>query len=372
MSLSDVTADGVKLAMAEFDRLGRKAFLNKYGFRQARGYFLIEDGHRYDSKAVVGVAHGYDLPGLGPLRPQDFSDSDARVARHLESLGFDVERPPRNPTWAVEELVLALDLYLRSGLLDKADRDVIDLSRLLNDLTVHSERPDAVRFRNPSGVALKLANFAAIDPNHAGRGMTRGGKRDAEVWKQYASDEDALAVAAAALRDGHGLPAVPFGEPTGTHIEKVEVEAQHVEQFTVSVPGQDIEATRREQTLVLAYSAHLKSQDHIVERHRYKPEGSVHTLVCDLVDVTDRVLYEAKGDVRRTSVRMAIGQLLDYHRFYCCSEQPPLKLAILLPRKPPEDLIRLLHKVPASVVWRTREGFECIKPSDASNERARW
>ena len=68
-----------------------------------------------------------DRSDLGPLRPKDFSGGDATVARHLESLGFDVERPPRNPTWAEEELILALDLYLRLGLLDDKDASVVDL-----------------------------------------------------------------------------------------------------------------------------------------------------------------------------------------------------------------------------------------------------
>ena len=115
MALNDVTAQGVERAMVEFDRLGRATSLDQSGLGPAGSYFLIRDERRYDSKAIVGVAHGYDRSDLGPLRPKDFSGGDATVARHLESLGFDVERPPRNPTWAEEELILALDLYLRLG-----------------------------------------------------------------------------------------------------------------------------------------------------------------------------------------------------------------------------------------------------------------
>ena len=116
MALSDVTAEGVKRAMAAFARLGREAFLAQFGFGQARGYFLVHGGRRYDSKAVVGVAHGYARPDLGPLLPQDFSGGEATVASRLDSLGFEVARPRRNPPWAEEELILALDLYLRAGL----------------------------------------------------------------------------------------------------------------------------------------------------------------------------------------------------------------------------------------------------------------
>ena len=109
------------------------------------------------------------------------------------------------------------------------------------------------------------------------------------------------------------------------------------------------------------YIDHLNGLGHQVTRHRYPLYGSGPGLVCDLVDETDLVLYEAKGDVRRSSVRMAIGQLLDYRRF----EPPSMSLAILLPREPAQDIIDLVHSVPASAVWRTKDGFESIQPSAA-------
>ena len=118
---------------------------------------------------------------------------------------------------------------------------------------MHAERPDAARYRNPNGVALKLANFAALDPNYPGRGMTRGGQRDSKVWDRYASDEDTLAEAAAAISEGREPPPVPTPENARPHVIETELEAQNVERFQVSVPDQVIEASRREQTLVLAY-----------------------------------------------------------------------------------------------------------------------
>ncbi len=268
-------------------------------------------------------------------------------------LGFDFERPSRNPPWAEEELILALDLYLRSGPLRDSDPTVAELSRVLKSLNIHSNRPDELRFRNPVSVKLKLANFAAIDPNYGGRGMSRGGRGDAEMWDRYASDEDTLAATAAAIREGLKPPPVRVAEAAPAHVTKIRVETQHVEQFHLSAPGRAIAADRREQRLVLACVDDLQSQGHTVTRHRYQLEGHAPALVCDLVDETDHVLYEAKGDVRRESVRMAIGQLLDYRRF----EPPSTSLAIVLPRRPSNDLIALIHSVPASVVWRTKDGF---------------
>ena len=268
----------------------------------------------------------------------------------------------RNPPWAEEELILALDLYLRSGLLGSENPSVEELSAVLNRLTIHSERPDPERFRNPNGVALKLANFASIDPNHRGLGMRRHGKRDTDVWNRYALDEDTLAVTAAAIREGRWRQAASITEPPRVDVREVEIEAQHVEQFRISRPGQDTTATRREQDLVLDYADHLKRQGHRVKRSSYQLPGFTRPLFSDLVDKTDNVLYEAKGDVLRSSVRMAIGQLLDYRRF----EPPSRRLAILLPREPIQDLIELIHSVPATAVWRTNNGFESVPPSAAS------
>lgn len=77
--------------MDEFDQLGREAFLEKYGFRTAKSYFLVRDGKRYDSKAVVGAAYSKQFPDKEPLRASDFSGGAQSVRRTLERLGFVVE-----------------------------------------------------------------------------------------------------------------------------------------------------------------------------------------------------------------------------------------------------------------------------------------
>jgi hypothetical protein len=80
----------VLAAIEEFDQHGRPAFLAKYGFSRARRYFLAWQGQLYDSKAIVGAAHGYEFPEQGPLGPADFSGGEATVKRKLEALGFEV------------------------------------------------------------------------------------------------------------------------------------------------------------------------------------------------------------------------------------------------------------------------------------------
>lgn len=93
MTLAAITdRRAVEAAVNECDKLGRSAFLRKYGFGPARSYYLLYRGGRYDSKAIAGAAHGYQFPDLGPLTADSFSGGEATVAKKLRSLGFEVSR----------------------------------------------------------------------------------------------------------------------------------------------------------------------------------------------------------------------------------------------------------------------------------------
>lgn len=107
----------------------------------------------------------------------------------------------RNPTWKRDELLLALELYLDKGQLGPEDEDVIALSQLLNQLPIHKDRPDAARFRNPNGVALKLANFRHLDPNDPAKGMSSGGSGDRQVWEDYSKNVAELKKITSTIRD---------------------------------------------------------------------------------------------------------------------------------------------------------------------------
>lgn len=207
MALSDVTAASVRAAMAEFDEVGRDAFLAKYGFRRARGYFLRDGGTDYDSKAIVGAAHGVARPDLGPLRAEDFSGGDASVGRLLTQLGFVVTEPKkRNPTWTRDELILALDHYLSypGSAHDDTSEEVLRLSTEINALAQRLGMTGSETLRNANGVSMKLLNFRAHDPEYVSRGrkgLTRGNKLEAELWSRFADDREVLREAAQAIRN---------------------------------------------------------------------------------------------------------------------------------------------------------------------------
>lgn len=91
MALKDLSQRfAVLKAIQEYDQKGRDAFLREHGFGPARSYFLVYQGKRYDSKAIAGVAHGYQFPDKGPLHSWDFSGGENTVMAKLISLGFEV------------------------------------------------------------------------------------------------------------------------------------------------------------------------------------------------------------------------------------------------------------------------------------------
>lgn len=121
MALTDITREAVLAAIAEFDRLGRDAFLEKYGFDSSRRYWLRYEGARYDSKAIAGAAHGH-LPGRSPLAAKEFSGGIGHAVTVLQRLGFDVTgEPDARPTdlQAADEIASAIGDLRRASVAGK-------------------------------------------------------------------------------------------------------------------------------------------------------------------------------------------------------------------------------------------------------------
>jgi 5-methylcytosine-specific restriction protein A len=110
---------------------------------------------------------------------------------------------PRNPVWARDELILALDLYFRVNPIHTSEinPEIQELSRVLNELPIHTNRPEGDRFRNPNGVYMKLCNFLRFDPDYTGTGLTRGGRLEKEIWEEFAGHREVLSATARAIRE---------------------------------------------------------------------------------------------------------------------------------------------------------------------------
>lgn len=257
--------------------------------------------------------------------------------------GHDPIGATRNPAWDADERALALELYLTHGLLGKTHPAVIDLSEFLR---LRAESAGSARnpeFRNPTGVALKLANFAAIDPLHSGAGMSRYSQGDLETWNELSGDTDELARRVDEIRRRDGITLGRAGD------RFVPIEEQHVTEYVVTIDSAVRFAQRSEATLVLQFAAWLFDAGHEVGSDRHVVDSGA--LRPDLLDLTGERIWEAKSEVGRNAIRLAIGQLFDYRRF-----RPSWSIGVLLPRRPSDDLLDLCRTVGSSVAWPVRAG----------------
>jgi 5-methylcytosine-specific restriction protein A len=99
----------------------------------------------------------------------------------------------RNPNWTRDELVVALDFYLRhrTNPPPQTSDAIAELSRNLNRIaTAHGLAGDAT-LRNANGAYMKLMNFRSLDPLFTARGragLCRIGARDRQIWQGFSAD----------------------------------------------------------------------------------------------------------------------------------------------------------------------------------------
>ncbi len=96
-----------------------------------------------------------------------------------------------NGRWTREQLKLAFHLYcqLPFGKLHSRNSEIVELARLIN--------------RTPSAVAMKLVNFASLDPaiTSTGRsGLNNASSLDRETWAEFHADWEGLAIECTRLR----------------------------------------------------------------------------------------------------------------------------------------------------------------------------
>lgn len=93
-----VTRDSVLAAIAEWDTIGRDAFLAKYRASPAQRYMVVVSGNEYDAQPLVQVAWAVAHPDQQPLEARDFRGDRGGIAEPLRDLGFWVVRTDQPST----------------------------------------------------------------------------------------------------------------------------------------------------------------------------------------------------------------------------------------------------------------------------------
>jgi 5-methylcytosine-specific restriction protein A len=99
----------------------------------------------------------------------------------------------RAPDWEWDEIVLACDLVAQNGWqqLPAENPQVVELSNLLQRMSIHPAEVRGDKFRNPNGVGRKMADLATNRPGYPGR-PTNGGRRDKEVIERFMLQPDVM------------------------------------------------------------------------------------------------------------------------------------------------------------------------------------
>ena len=93
--------------------------------------------------------------------------------------------PAARVPWSHDELVIACGLYftLPFGQMHSRNPKIVEVAKMLG--------------RTPSSLAMKLVNFASLDPAHQARGvkgLARHSRSDEQVWNEFHDNWDQMAV----------------------------------------------------------------------------------------------------------------------------------------------------------------------------------
>ena len=82
----------------------------------------------------------------------------------------------RNPPWSRDELIVALEFYLRHSpsIPDKSSTAIAELSNFLNQLGKELHGETSATYRNPNGVYLKMMNLRRFDTEYCGTWYAAG------------------------------------------------------------------------------------------------------------------------------------------------------------------------------------------------------
>jgi hypothetical protein len=145
----------VQAALDEFVRVGRTAFLERYGFGKSRDYLVRNprNGDLSDSKAIAGAAYGYQFPEEGPLKHAEFSGGEVTVVAKLRSLGFEVVKIGED--WSADEVEATVTTYFQMLRLEARQE-------AFNKREFNANLRRVLRARSKASVELKHQNVSAV------------------------------------------------------------------------------------------------------------------------------------------------------------------------------------------------------------------
>lgn len=243
--------------------------------------------------------------------------------------------------WSLDEYVVVGELWLNRGRsVGVGDVEVKALAALLG--------------RSPASISYRVGNFARTD--RPGSGLKPITGEALSLWKKIRDNPTAVAEAARNARarlellntEGQDASSV---EPASRGVRVVDPQRPSTEPVPVFGKQQEREAKQDEAKLRESFRSWRDPNGDRLRGIEIRTSNS--TLRVDLFDPVDNLLIEVKARAERDYLRLAVGQLYDYQRYLGFV----VNLAVLVPRRPPGDLLGLLDSAHVDCIWPEGSGF---------------
>jgi hypothetical protein len=121
-------------------------------------------------------------------------------------------------------------------------------------------------------------------------------------------------------------------------IQRISIENHKAEDFTAEYRALGAQERQpQEARLQCEYVTYLEAKGHKLSRHQIASDGTY--LYTDIYDETTDDLIEVKSSTDRVTMRLALGQILDYAELI---EPSPTIRTVLVPRQPTRTIIDLV------------------------------
>ena len=162
MAIPDTSYEDLLGAMRLFDSRDRgTGEWVDWEKNRAHRFAIEHEGRRYPVKMIVALATGASRDSFsGGMEPGQAGWYAAKQGLNVVPLRR------RNPAWSRDELVVALDFYLRHrpNPPGQSSEAIAELSAQLNRVAAAHGLTGDMTFRNPNGAYMKLMNFRSLDP----------------------------------------------------------------------------------------------------------------------------------------------------------------------------------------------------------------
>jgi len=183
----------------------------------------------------------------------------------------------KNPKWTRDEIILAMDFYMDhfESIPGKESSQISDLSKLLNKFRNKNGLYGDAKFRNNSGVYMKMMNLRGFDDRYTGSGLKASSKGDRDVWDYFLNKPKELKRTANKIKD--------YIESDEVDIDiNVDIDSEFEEE---SSEGKVV--TRTHQTYERDTKLVRKKKERVL-----KEKGN---LTCEVCDFDFSVLYGERG-----------------------------------------------------------------------------